>query len=209
MAKVDSKTGEFKEYLSRMRIASPLGGILSRIIPPLFKGRYEYYTTYDDLRAPATTINLPGQPPDPTQDTDGSLLFSSTIENDIAVIMQLPHSWKVGSKISPHVHWCKTTNAVGSVVWQMRYRIVRNGGSTSSWTDWVTATVSAAGSAETDNRIHGFGDISLDGAGLSDILSFQVRRLPADANDNYDASARLWEFDIHYEKDSLGSFYPF
>jgi hypothetical protein len=45
----------------------------------------------------------------------------------------------------------------------------------------------------------------MTGETLSAIVSMQVRRAAGEAEDNYDADARLWEVDIHYQIDARGS----
>lgn len=209
MAWVKDKQKDFGVFMSRLYHASPVGKIVRAITYQLLKGRYEFHTSFDDLRSPATAINLPGQPADPAVDTDGSLLFSATIENNIAIIVQIPHSWKIGSQVYPHLHWCKSVIGAGGVDWQMRYRTIRNGGSTTSWSDYASAQSVFPVTSGTENNIAKFPAIDTSEMRLSDLLSFQVRRMPSSASDDYPSAARFWEFDVHYEMDSDGSFYEY
>ena len=79
---------------------------------------------WDDLRFPATAINPPGQASDPdVEASSGLLLFDSNGTELIYAFVQMPHAWKEGSSISPHVHWQKTTSAAGDVLWRMRYKM--------------------------------------------------------------------------------------
>lgn len=153
---------------------------------------------WDDLRAPATGINLPGALASPSAGLDGSLLFSNVTENNIAVLMQLPHSWKEGSEVRPHVHWSKTTDGAGDVVWEIRYRVIPIHGLPPAWTAWTAATSRSQDPGSTQKHVlDAFPAIDLTGAALSAMLSFQIRRNPA--------AVALWEFDLHYLVDSLGS----
>ena len=37
--------------------------------------------------------------------------------------VQLPHAWKEGTQIEPHIHYCCSDNSVGNVVWKLEYVI--------------------------------------------------------------------------------------
>ena len=163
------------------------------------------YVRWDDLRSPATALNLQGPTGPPTADTDGSLLFAHNSTNQVAIIQQMPHAWLEGSEIRPHVHWSKTTDAAGGVVWEMRYRLVGFGDVASDWSDWIAGTLAGAADSTQKHRVTGFGPIDMEGETLSCILSFQVRRNHAAEADDYGANVRMWEFDTHYQIDSRGS----
>jgi hypothetical protein len=161
---------------------------------------------WDDLRAPATAINPPGAVSDPDIDEDGTLLFDDGGVEQVAIIFQMPHAWKEGSAISPHLHWSKTTDAAGDVEWEYRYRVIGIGEVPPAWSTWTAAdSRSAEPGATQAHTLDAFPDIDMTGQTLSSIVSFQIRRNPAAADDNYAADARLWEFDVHYQIDSRGS----
>lgn len=198
---------ELENYLVRLNFASPVGKIVRALIYPLIKGRLKYYTGWDDLRAPASGINPPGLASDPTMAEDGTLRFSSSAENLIAVLFQMPHAWKEGTGIRPHVHWHKTSDVAGDVAWEMRYRIIGVGSVPPEWSAWIPAVSRNAEPGSTQKHtIDGFGEIDLAGETLSCMVSFQVRRNPAAAKDDYAAPAAMLEFDAHYQKDGFGSF---
>ena len=166
-------------------------------------------TLFDDLRFPATAINPPGAASDPDWDaSDGGWLFDAGSTEVLYVIGQLPHRYKEGSTLYPHVHWEKTTSAAGDVMWRLRYnwsRIneVRTGLTT------ISETSVTAGTPDTDTAdkhlITAFPDISGTGSGISDMLVMRLERVGGNASDTYGADARLIEFDIHYELDTGGS----
>jgi len=168
------------------------------------------YTTiqgeaWDDLRAPATAIPLRGQSGDPDPDEDGTLLFDDTTAEQISVIYQMPHAWD-STPIRPHVHWGKTTDAAGDVVWEYRHRIFNNNTIPPAWSSWIAATTRSQtiGSDQTC-LVDGFAEIDMTGKIGSCILSTQYRRNPDAAGDTYAADARLWEADIHYRSHGQGS----
>ena len=62
-------------------------------------------TVWDDLRFPANAINPPGAAADPIRNTStGMLEFSGSADNVIAGIAQMPHAWRAGTSIRPHLH---------------------------------------------------------------------------------------------------------
>lgn len=165
---------------------------------------------WDDLRSPASGINPTGPAAPPGIDTnDGTLLFDAAGTEVVSVILQMPHSWKQGSDIKPHVHWTKSTSAAGNVYWRLEYQIASvNGVFPGSWTTLNTTTTSPVASDDnTADRhlISDFGTISMAGYTASCMLKCRVSRIGGDVLDTYGADAKLLEFDIHYLVDSLGS----
>lgn len=174
-------------------------------------GHSPSFAYFDDLRTPATAINPPGNVNDPDIDTAiAGLLFDANTEEMVSIIVQLPHSYKEGTDLEPHVHWQKTTSAAGNVDWQIDYRWARiNEVMDGSWTT-LSSNTTVAGTPDDDTAnkhlITALGSISGAGAQISDMLMIQLRRDANDAtNDTYGADARLLEFDIHYEQDAPGS----
>jgi len=158
-------------------------------------------TVWEDLRFPAQGINPPGQVSDPDIDTDGTLLFDKAGTELVAGVAQLPHSWKEGSAVSAHVHWCPTDADTGDVKWQLEYSVASINGVFPGDTT-ISVLDTAAGTAET-HQMAVFSDISLTGHTISCIMKWKLSRIGGD--DDYNADARLLEFDIHYEIDSIGS----
>lgn len=163
------------------------------------------YPRWEDLRFPATAINPPGQASDPDIDTTyGFFLFA--LNELIFLQVQLPHAWKVGSTIRPHVHWMKTTAAAGLVNWQLDYRWAKIGEvMDGSWTTLSSETPSVSdGDTQYQHAITELGDISDSSGDISDMLVMKLTRVAASANE-YGTDAALLEFDIHYEVDNVGS----
>jgi hypothetical protein len=172
----------------------------------------QYEACWDDLRFPATVVKPPGQASDPDFDTtNGTLLFAATGTEVIYVIAQMPHSWKEGSAVSPHIHWYKTTSASGNVVWQLEYKKFPIGEVGDSEFTVLTASTPAVSDGDTAFRhaLTPFDDIDMTGMTLSDMLLMKISRLGGDAADTYAADAAMMEFDIHYQSDTLGSEYEF
>jgi len=169
---------------------------------------YEVMQTqsWDDLRTPATAIPLQGQTGDPDVDTDGTLLFDDSDAEQVALIFQMPHAWVHGSGVRLHVHWSKSTDAAGDVVWEEKHRIIKNGSVPGAWTDWAAAT-SRSQTIASDQAvlIDGFTEIQMTDCIGSDMLHVLIRRNPDAATDNYAADARLFDADMHYMVRGLGS----
>lgn len=168
----------------------------------IFAGRW------DDLRFPATGINPPGAPSDPSRDNQTGLLdFSANSENVITALAQMPHKWLEGSAIRPHLHFVKPNT--GDVVWnlQMRRTQARGEAWPGVWTDLGDITALAAGdtSATTGVVIAEWPEIDMTGYRVSSLLLFRLSRKGADAADTMPGNATLIEFDLHYQIDAIGS----
>lgn len=162
-------------------------------------------TAWDDLRFPAAGINPRGAASDATRNTtDGRLEFSASATNIIAIQAQMPHSWKIGSSISPHIHWTPETTNVGNVLWKIDYQIANiNGVFPGIWT--TEAVLAAAGGVAAKHLLTEFTDIPMADKTLSCMILILLSRMGADGTDTFTGLAQLNEFDIHYEIDSFGS----
>ena len=177
---------------------------------PEFK-RIRLARAWDDLRFPAQGINPPGLGSDPDLDTATGLWLFGTLKTEtLAGVAQLPHAWKEESSIHAHTHWQKTTSAAGNVLWQLDYEVVNNGDVAAM--DYgsqlqTTTTVSETPDDDTAERvlISSLGEITMADTRISTLIFWKLSRIGGDVLDTYGADARLIEFDIHYQIDSLGS----
>lgn len=172
-------------------------------------GNFTLTMTWDDLRFPAQGINPAGIADAPSIDTTvfpGTLLFSSSAPNYIAGVAQLPHSWERGSSLYPHIHWAKSTSASGGVVWEWCYAIADIGGTFGAYSAWIPAT-EAVSTSDTANKhgIDSFPELVMTSYKESTMICWQIRRNTAATADNYAASARLFEFDFHFQSGKLGT----
>jgi len=185
-----------------------LGGgctvVQSAIVAPL------WVEGWDDLRFPVQGINPAGAANAPAVDdtlTDypGTLLFSGSQENVIAGIAQLPHAWKAGSAIKPHIHWSKPVGSASAVSWVLYYRLLGSPGDAHGALIGPLAGTLVAGDMTTADQmlLTRFDPIDLTGQKESTCLSWQIRRLGDTDADN--GTARLFEFDLHYQSDKGGT----
>lgn len=176
-------------------------------VPFLGGSGFAKKVSWNDLRFPANGISIGGlsSPPDQQVDT-GLLLFDggTTLET-IAVLAQIPHSWKEGSELLPHVHWRKTSDVAGDVVWSFRYTWIDYDDVPAAFGSITTATDTNTVDATQKSIISAFPGVDGTGHNISAMLLIQLGRVPTDAGDTYPDDAVLDEFDIHYEIDALGS----
>ncbi|MFZ4454984.1 MAG: hypothetical protein ACOYOT_02060 [Bacteroidales bacterium] len=179
-------------------------------------------TTWNDLVVnPATARNNGGLVPNWTVFVAPNVytwFFADGSNNEVDFSVQMPHNYKEGSKIYPHVHW-SSTSAPGlqRVKWVMDYQWVNFGDNF-----LPTGTSSVYGSALAENNSvsltafqHtitpmnplGVAQTGIDGTGkkVSSILLCHFYRQGADATDTFSGSAALLSVDFHYEIDSFGS----
>lgn len=163
---------------------------------------------WEDIRFPVSGINPPGQVSDPDWDTtNGGWLFDASSTELVFVAAQLPHAWKAGSVLKPHVHWQKTTSASGTVLWLLEYKWSPIGDvMDTAFTELSSTTVSPPatdGDTANEHLVTGLGDLAATGKDISDMLMMKLSRVGG--SDTYGADARMLEFDIHYVRDSRGS----
>ncbi|KKN79015.1 hypothetical protein LCGC14_0344910 [marine sediment metagenome] len=179
-------------------------------------------TVFDDLRVPITALRVgPAGAPDFAQfrdDGSGSTgvfayWFDPNTEQQVYLVIQMPHSWKEGSNITPHVHWVSADTAVGAgtdVSWGFEYTWASINGVFDT-TTLVYADEQSGGASEilTVNKHYKTYFSGIVGAGHT-ISSMLICRLFRDATstggtDDYDDDAGLIEIDFHYEIDTIGS----
>ncbi len=137
-------------------------------------------------------------------------MFSPTIEEELYITVQIPHDYKVGSDLHPHVHWTTVTGTPSgsNVVWGLEYTLVAVGGTfpntviiTSNTLIPECGTPSGTG----QHLISPFSPVSGAGLGISSVLICRLFRAPGDAAATFPNTVGLLGFDIHYEQDTQGS----
>jgi len=160
---------------------------------------------WDDLRAPATSINPAGLPAPPTFNTTKiGWGFSASATNVVAVILQLPHTYKEGTNITPHVHWFPQNTNTGNVLWRLSYKWT-NINSVDSGSFTAIDVLSAGAGVVDTHQIAVFPTISGTGKTISSIFTCTLSRIGGDGTDTHTGVALLREFDIHFQIDTIGS----
>lgn len=161
--------------------------------------------SWDDLRAPATTISIFGFGTDPDfNSTKIGYDFDPATTETLYIIFQMPHTWKEGTGIRPHLHWLPSNTNTGNVLWRIEYKWT-NVGDTESGSFTTLDSLDAADGVAEKHQVASFAEIDGSGKTLSSVLSIQLSRIGGDASDTYNADALLKEFDIHYQIDRIGS----
>jgi len=168
-------------------------------------------TVFDVLTVNANATKLAGKS-DPGFDVfTGGLrthFFDPTIDEEVFFNVQLPHKWKEGTDIYPHVHWLPDASAgEPSVVrWGLEYIWV-NLGVTAGAATTIYTNVSAPAENFVGYRhyLSPFAAISGAGKTISSMLVCRLFRNASNVADTFSADAGLLHFDFHIEIDSLGS----
>lgn len=136
--------------------------------------------------------------------------FNPDIEQEVYFELQMPHAWKEGTDLRPHVHWVPLISggAGERVTWGLEYTWA-NIGSTFSDTTIITNNdnIYSEDLVKDKHYITALPVISGNGKTLSSML---MCRLFRDATSNYKSDtysgyAGFLEFDLHYMVDSKGS----
>lgn len=156
---------------------------------------------WEDLRFPVGTA----APVTPNADvsvnkSNNSITFetgasTNLVDDHVYGVAQMPHTWRVGSKIAPHVHF-EQTNADQTNCWYLYHRVQPlYGQMTTTWTPTGPASNMVAYTSNTIHQLASFPNIDMAGADESSIVDWKVFR---------DGSAgtgdiEFKEFDIHYQ----------
>lgn len=125
--------------------------------------------------------------------------------------VQLPHSWKEGSTIYPHIHWTPKSSASGNVEWNFEYTWVNYDPVTPQvFPAITTSTVVATGPFTANSHmitslIDADAGISGVGKKISSILVCRIWRNSYNSSDTYNADAGGLFVDFHIQIDSWGS----
>lgn len=168
-------------------------------------------TVWDDLRVPLERAKDRGakvpsfeQFKDNGAESTGVYAYNFGDDDELFLSVQMPHSWREGSIIYPHIHLTPKTDGTGKKTkLTLEYE----------WTSLLgthgnTTIVNRDVELETAYK-HLLYDIpsgGIDGTDqtISSFLTCRIARNAADS-DNFAGDIFFLEFDIHYQIDSVGS----
>ena len=174
-------------------------------------------TRFEDLRVPMSSTRK-GAAEDPLytvfrDNGSGSVgvygsWFRTNQTEDLFFEVQMPHGWKEGSTLFPHIHWSPKTDTSGNKVrWGFEFIWVNVGGTFGNTT--ITYAENPIGLTPNPTAYqHVISEFpSIDGTGqtLSSMFVCRVFRDGTHGNDTYNNSALMLQFDFHYEIDADGS----
>jgi len=165
---------------------------------------------WDDLRFPAQSINPPGTLDGPTVDATetgfpGTLVFVGNADRILCGVGQLPHSYQKGTPLRPHIHWSKLTGSANAVTWELFIRILGFAGDApGAWSSALPVVTTIGDPTVTDQLlISTFGEVTMTDQRESSMFGWRLYRRGSTDADN--ASVRLFEFDVHFQIDKLGT----
>lgn len=137
-------------------------------------------------------------------------MFAPNQEEELHFTVQLPHDYKLGSDLHPHVHWTTAagTPSGSNVVWGLEYTLISVGGSFPNTVTIKTSTLipeCTPPSGTGQHLVSEFSTVSGTGLGISSVLVCRLFRAAGDAADSFPNDVGLLGFDIHYEIDTQGS----
>jgi hypothetical protein len=171
-------------------------------------------TVWDDLRIEPTSRSSGAKAPTFANWKGGLYLYdfdnaALASEKEIFFTVQLPHGWKEGSAVEPHVHWVnKATGTAGHVVrWGLEYTKSVIGGTFGASTTVYGTTIAGGGdiTVADEHMLTDFASIDMTGDTISTVLVCRLFRNSSNAADTYTGTAGLLYIDWHVELDSMGS----
>lgn len=172
-------------------------------------------TVFEDLRVSLSTARVPAsnypgfeQVNDDGSASIGVFAYHFADGQYVFFTVQMPHSWKEGSTIDPHIHFQTTSDVDPADNFKigLEYQWVNIGDDEPTNTTIVTRDVSTGVDSLGKHQLKDIVSGGVDGTGktISSILLCRLFRAAADS-DNYADDVIITDFDIHYEKDTHGS----
>ena len=161
-------------------------------------------TGWDDLLVPFTE-SVKGSLPKPDWDaTNYAFAFPQNDATEyVSFNFQMPHRWKEGTTVYPHVHFLQDQNQAPT--FKLDWRWFNLGASVPSFTTGYTMGTLLGNqtwsSGLLSRIVHGSGGLDGTGKTISSILQIKLYR-----SDNlYTGDCLAVSFDLHYQIDSFGS----
>lgn len=159
-----------------------------------------------DTKFTATSVNAIGATGVPDfNTTEIGWNFDKGVTEAIYIAHEMDHDWKEGSEVHPHIHWVQAS--IGTVAWQLSYKVYDNLGSNipAAFTVVTAITPIASYSGGTVSQINAFPIINMTGLTVSAMIKMIVARVGGSTLDTYNQDAILDSFDLHWKKDAGGS----
>lgn len=133
---------------------------------------------------------------------------ATTRDKVLACTYQIKHSI-LRTTVELHAHCLHedTANETGTIVWQARYRIRRNGAVADAWSACTTGTRVLDSALDNGLDVYDFFDeIDISGTNISDMIDVQLRRDydgGVNGTDDYTGTAYLSQWDFHVQRKNL------
>jgi hypothetical protein len=137
-----------------------------------------------------------------------ALAFPPDRRTEFRVVAQLPHAYKEGSDIEPHIHYAlKDAIGASTIKLTMQYvwaNVNDDFGNTTSIEKTIDSGDFSTGDAN-KHKARSFGEIDGTGKNISSIFMAVISRDGDSSEDDFDEDVYILEFDIHYQRDADGS----
>jgi hypothetical protein len=188
-----------------------------QIIVPITDPDWAESGFWEDLRFPGTGAGADTSTGRLSTDyAEAMLVFASNArypEEPWIMNAQLPHGWKEGSELRPHLHWMQ--EEANDPNWLLAYRIAQKGQAVATvGIGWFFAIPAVARVYTYASRIHqitSWAPIYTAGWEVSDMMQFILFRDSTNVStlfagaDPYTVDAYVLEFDAHVIMENLGS----
>ena len=164
---------------------------------------------YEDLRVPLQAAKVAGANQPTFEQIPGTLQYAWNFDvNDMIYFMaQLPHAYKEGTDIYPHVHWSPESDSdpATNVLFHLAYTWVNINDEITGYST-RSSTVSTGVNQGLVHKLTSIGsNPAIDGTGkkISSMLICRLQRKGAASE--YPGGVFIYEFDFHYQIDTRGS----
>jgi len=179
----------------------------------LIQGKYRHEDgLWDDVRVSSSTVvNLPGlnEPQwlpflDDGGGSEGTVALWFDIGWTTYFNIQLPHTWKLGTPIFPHVHWVTDAGAgPGDITWEMEWADAAPLTPFPPVTTVMPSNVDSV-SGPYIHEIVGF-PAPIFPTAISHVIVGRLTRIPSLGGPDYGGLIALLEMDFHFQLDDMGS----
>jgi hypothetical protein len=164
---------------------------------------------WDDLVTDANNIRVQGTVNVTANYVSNSVDFTTGATTNFAddhvyFTMQIPHSWKTNTAIFPHLHFVQTAANQTNNMWFMRYKWYSLGDAVPTvWTEINSGSNAFTYVSGSIHQIAELPSVGINGAGksISSLLDIKIYRRGTIGT----GTVQMKQFDIHIQKDSLGS----
>jgi hypothetical protein len=161
---------------------------------------------WDDLRVPLTST-VAGGVNDPTfaifRGGTRSWSFTNLVIQELFFVAQLPHFYKQGTNIFPHVHWSPSDAGAGNVVWGLEYSLQSPPDGGAFPLPITIGAIQATAEIAFQHQRASFPQIVGIGFLISTVLIGRIFRNMV--GNTYASPAFCHEIDFHYQIDNIGS----
>ena len=172
-------------------------------------------TAWEDLRVSLITAKVPAsnypsfsQVNDDGAGSTGVFAYHFADDEYVFFTVQLPHAYKEGSTIYPHIHFMTTSDVspADNFGIGLEYDWVNVNDDEATNTSTVEIDVSTGVNSSGKHQVADLATSGIDGTDktISSILLCRLYRKAA-SGDNYADDVIITDFDIHYERDTHGS----